>query len=362
MGPYRTLIRHGANIIAVDIPRDGMWRELIALARNSPGTLHVPCLKPKDDKRSDAEFAAFVEDSAAAGTKEGDAAVASVAGCDLLGQTPEIKNWVLEVSEGHRIVIGNHTYLDGELHVRLSIAADAIIAACQQARKRTKDVGCAFLCSPTDVFLHPPEAVEHAKRNHRNAPLWQKLVAPLFKMKVNARKPVKCDDGEERTAVDGLVIEQGPNYALAKRIQHWRVMVSRHEGYFASSNIAPSTATASVLSNKIFAVAYRGQAKFAAMEIVYQELSKAVMGGLLIHDVRNADSAAQPQNKVKLDHPMETFGEGAFHGGVWRTPFAFRTTGTVTFIVGFFNQFGIPFVTVEAAIVAAVAQLTSVAL
>jgi hypothetical protein len=42
----------------------------------------------------------------------------------------------------------------------------------------------------------------------------------------NALKPVKAKDGETFHIVDGLVNRQGPNYALAKRIQHWRAVVS----------------------------------------------------------------------------------------------------------------------------------------
>jgi hypothetical protein len=41
----------------------------------------------------------------------------------------------------------------------------------------------------------------------------------------NALKPVKADSGENFYMVDGIVNRQGPNYALAKRIQHWRAMV-----------------------------------------------------------------------------------------------------------------------------------------
>lgn len=43
---------------------------------------------------------------------------------------------------------------------------------------------------------------------------------------------------------------QGPNYALAKRMQHWRAIVAFSKGVNVSSNIAPSTATLSVLSRK----------------------------------------------------------------------------------------------------------------
>jgi hypothetical protein len=43
----------------------------------------------------------------------------------------------------------------------------------------------------------------------------------------NALKPVVAEDGEEFYFVDGIVGRQGPNYALAKRIQHWRAIVAR---------------------------------------------------------------------------------------------------------------------------------------
>ncbi len=50
--------------------------------------------------------------------------------------------------------------------------------------------------------------------------------------------------------VDGLSVAQGPNYALAKRLQHWRAVVEYSAGRVVSSNIAPSTATLSVVSNR----------------------------------------------------------------------------------------------------------------
>ena len=49
--------------------------------------------------------------------------------------------------------------------------------------------------------------------------------------------------------VDGLSIAQGPNYCTAKRLQHWRAVIARSNGHRVSSNIAPSTATDSVVSN-----------------------------------------------------------------------------------------------------------------
>ena len=61
-----------------------------------------------------------------------------------------------------------------------------------------------------------------------------------------------------RQVVPTEVKEQGPNYCLAKRLQHWRAVLCRASGCVVSSNVAPATATASVVSNKSFALAYKG--------------------------------------------------------------------------------------------------------
>ncbi len=52
------------------------------------------------------------------------------------------------------VTVGNYTYLDGELHVRLAVAADAIIESLCDARKSTS---VAFLCTPTDIHVIPAE-------------------------------------------------------------------------------------------------------------------------------------------------------------------------------------------------------------
>ena len=59
-----------------------------------------------------------------------------------------------------------------------------------------------------------------------------------------------------------MLASAGPNYALAKRMQHWRAMIAFDAGCTVSSNVAPSTATISVTSNKMFARAYIGMPYF----------------------------------------------------------------------------------------------------
>ncbi len=54
---------------------------------------------------------------------------------------------------------------------------------------------------------------------------------------------------------------------MAKRLQHWRAMLAREAGCLVSSNVAPSTRTASVTQNKNFAHAYRTMHLFRPYEV-----------------------------------------------------------------------------------------------
>jgi hypothetical protein len=134
--------------------------------------------------------------------------------------------------------------------------------------------------------------------NYRNVPLWQSIFHMLTFGKClvkNQMKPVVSQSKDEFFLVDGIVSAQGPNYALAKRLQHWRAVVARSNGHTVCSNVAPSTATKSVVHNAQFAAAYGGFHLFKPLEVMYQETSNAVMGILLLHDIRNPKSAASGQ-------------------------------------------------------------------
>ena len=41
---------------------------------------------------------------------------------------------------------------------------------------------------------------------------------------------ITSENGKTYGIADCLVVEQGPNYALAKRIQQWRATLARHQG------------------------------------------------------------------------------------------------------------------------------------
>lgn len=130
----------------------------------------------------------------------------------------------------------------------------------------------AYLCTPTDVHVIPAAAHAAAKSQASSLGLVNLLCKATCDLAMtltsNVKPPVVSADGTSLYLVDGLVNKQGPNYALAKRMQHWRAVVARQEYQCkVSSNIAPSTATASVVSNKLFAMAYEGMPFFRPMEV-----------------------------------------------------------------------------------------------
>ena len=105
------------------------------------------------------------------------------------------------------------------------------------------------------------------------------------------------------------------------------------------SNVAPSTATKSVVHNAQFAAAYGGMHHFAPMEIMYQETSLEVMGLLLVHDVRNTDAPANPASAAakKFRTPLQLFTHGSFHGGVWRCAYKIGNIG-IPSVLAFYAQ------------------------
>jgi len=326
MGPLHFLLKHGANIVAVDLNRDFIWNKLFAAVRDSPGRLIFPVQKGLSDidAMSDAELA-------------------KVSGSDLLSQTPEIANWILQCKELSKaaLTVGNYTYLDGALHVQLSLACDSIIKRICDERKNTS---IAFLCTPTDDHVINKEAYEGAKDSlkNRGPSAWMSWFAG--KANYKCMRAVKQQKGEPIRIIDGIAVAQGPNYALAKRMQHWRAVIAFADGHVISSNIAPSTATKSVVHNAQFAAAYGGMHHFPPMEVMYQETSNAVMSCLLIHDVLNEDAAGNPNSKIAkgFRNPYELFSYGSFHGGVWRCSYKIDKIGIPSAISYYLRTYQMP--------------------
>jgi len=309
MGPFSLLMKLGAHVIALDLDRPAVWNKLFDIGEKSPGKLTFP-LKEECAREEWAHHA----------------------GCNLLTQPAEVKNWILaqcgSMGRSQQLICGSYCYLDGALFVRISVAMDIILQSLIQEHK---NVMLAYLCTPSDTHVIPPEASHHAVSNRRSAPLWQLV----FSLKSNIRKELP-ESGLR--VVDAIIPEQGPNYLLAKRLQHWRAIVAREKHNLrVSTNVAPSTTTASVMSNRSIALATAGMHHFKPIEIFEQETSNTVMGALLINDIRSPISPANPS--VALNNPMELFMYNACHGGVWRSGWKFGSLGLAACIVHLFVHY-----------------------
>ena len=321
MGPLYFLLKYGANVIAIDLDRDFIWKKLFKAVRDSPGTLIFPVKKEIKTQITDDDLA-------------------KISGCDLLNDTPEIANWLSQVCPGKQLNIGNYTYLDGALHVQLSLACDSIIKRLCDERK---DTSISFLCTPTDDHVITKEAYKAAEQNYKyNVPTWISIFNLLFCGKIlgkpNYKSMINIDD--KLYIIDGIVVAQGPNYGLAKRIQHWRAVIQHNKGHIVSSNVAPSTATKSVVHNAQFAAAYGGMHHFKPMEVMYQETSLAVMGSLLLNDLINKECISNPNSNAakNMVNPYQLFSYNSFHGGVWRCAYKINDIGIPSALSYYWTQ------------------------
>ena len=333
MGPYKKLLEIGAHVVALDVSvavgpfAPGLWKRLLEEAKRSPGRVTFPT--------------SGAVTAAAEGSPE---YLATVAGADVINQPAEIARWLVEwqksVPKDDTVVIGNYTYLDGDRHVKLALACDAIILALRTARP--KNTAVAFLCTPTDAHIATP-AAHAASKEALGSGLGSfglekaaNLLSGGLALIPNARKPVKGPGGADVHIVNGLSTAQSFNYALAKRIQHWRAAVEYSEGAVVSSMVAPSTATISVLSNPSFGWVYGGMPYFG-FEVFKQDTTNAVMCAILLNDVLNKDSPKNPENKkaAGVNTALELFRSEAVHGGLWRSPYTLDSVGNASALIYF---------------------------
>ncbi|WP_022930600.1 hypothetical protein [Patulibacter americanus] len=305
MGPLPSLLRWGATVVAVDLPRPELWARLLRTAREGAGRLIVPV-------------------QGDGGEPGGDDALARSAGADLLHDLPAVAAWLEGIETGGgRLVLGNYVYADGATNVRVSVAVDALTRRLQERRD---DLALAFLATPTDVFAVPGEAVDHATAAYEGRSRTARLAGRPLRMVTGGRllrRPYV--PGSDPGVNDTLVPQQGPNYTLAKRLQRWRAAVARDAGLPVSFKVAPPTRTRSVVKNRALAAAYAGAHRFG-VEVFEPATSNTLMAALLVHDLQTGNET--------LGHPWRDEAHAAVHGGLWRAPYEPRSALGLAALLG----------------------------
>jgi len=305
-GPLAWLAKWRAHLIGIDLARTATWKRIAATIAAGNATLTAPVApgQPLD---------------------------AAHAGADLLADTPEIAAWL--VSLGQPLSIANLAYLDGERHVRVSLAMDAISATLCEANARTQ---LAYMATPTDVFAVPEDLARDVMRRYAERGLVKKLAQFGARLSSGGRgfaphieSLVDAGDFGHWGLVDALVVEQGPNYALAKRLQQWRALVARAEGRRVAFNVAPSTTTASVVSNPLLAAGFRG-AKAFGVEVFAPATTNALMAAMWVHQLRT--------EARDFAHPLRLLVHTANHGGLWRLPYRPRSVLPMAALLGFIKR------------------------
>lgn len=308
-GPLRWLVRWRANLVAVDLDRPEVWTRIADLVRAGNATLHLPLRGPAGGDW----------------TRQ--------AGVDLLRDAPRAAAWLRSFERP--LDVGAFAYADGERHLRVSVAMDLVVRAVLQAQPASS---VAYLATPSDVFPVPEASARFAQRRHagRSGPLrWLQdgLCAltrgGLFRPHYPELMPLP--DGRHLGVTDSLVLQQGPNYAVAKRLQQWRALVARAQGHRVSLNVAPGTGTHSVMKNPALAAGYRGASAFQ-VEVFEPDTTNALMAALWVHDLRTDRAPSDP--RVPLAHPLDLVMDQACHGGLWTTAFRPRSVLPAAALLG----------------------------
>jgi hypothetical protein len=295
MGPLRALLRWGATVAAVDLPRPDLWTRLLDETAGLAGRVVVPA-------------------------RAGAAPLAERAGIDLLHDLPAATSWVAGV--GGSLVLGNYVYADGATNVRVSAAVDALSEA---VRGQRPDTALSFLATPTDVFAVPGDAVDAATRSYAERRTSKVLRVPLRTLSGGRLLRRNYRPGEDPGINDSIVTQQGPNYLLAKRIQRWRATAARASGATVSFKVAPPTRTRSVVKNRALAAAYAGAHRFG-VEVFEPGTANTLMAALLVHDL----AAGSPSH----DHPWQDEAWAAAHGGLWRAAYDPRSALGLAALLG----------------------------
>ncbi|HYO40448.1 MAG TPA: hypothetical protein VER39_12425, partial [Nocardioidaceae bacterium] len=245
------------------------------------------------------------------------------AGIDLVADVPAVAEWLLGLDRP--LVLGNYVYADGADNVRVSMAVDAVTTTLLEARD---DVALGFLATPTDVYAVPRDAVEASTDAYASRSAGARALGRPLRTVSGGRLLRRAYlPGADPGITDSLVPQQGPNYALAKRLQRWRATVARASGTTVSMNVAPPTRTRSVVRNRALAAAYAGAHRFG-VEVFEPATANVLMAALLVHDLHTGGGPAHAE-------PWQDEAYGAVHGGLWRTAYAPRSALGLAALLGY---------------------------
>lgn len=299
MGPLRSLLRWGADVAAVDLPRPQLWDSLRQDTHRLAGSMSIPC-------------------------RHGVPGENATLGADLLTEWNAVAGWAEAFDQP--LAVGNYVYADGGMNVRLSAAVDALTVKLCQSRP---DTALSFLATPTDVFTVPSEAVTASVAAYEAQKKQRFIRIPLRTLSGGRLLRRNYVPGLVPGTSDNVIVQQGPNYLLAKRIQRWRATTAAAAGTKVSFAVAPPTKTKSVLKNRALAAAYTGAHRFG-IEVFEPATANTLMAAVLVQQLMT--------DKPKHQTPWQAEAHTAVHGGLWRCAYDPRSALGLAALLGFASQ------------------------
>jgi hypothetical protein len=280
-------------------------------------------------------------------TRSSDASV-SGAGADALMDTPEIINWLVELFKSHPLVTNktlhmySGIYLDGGMFVRASMSMEMIVSECTKRLPNHKLPALLYIDTPSHAHIVAKETYHGHLKQQQQAPVLMKIGAMLGMIK-NPTVVLSPGDKENIVVMDFLATQQGPNYALAKQLQRWRAIWSRHSTVLlfpdqkgrdvpkakqlVSLTLGPAAKTESVMHSKTMAM---------------------VMALIMIRDLTSRDAMGNPENVEEevrgTNAKLNFLVENAWHGGYWRSPYAMDSVGMYCIVSNYMKTFVLPLV------------------
>jgi hypothetical protein len=314
MGPLDILLQCGATVVALarknSRSKPDKWKNLLRRVVDTPGKLVIPITRAQ--------------------TKDDDIeTLGNIAGADATSELLEIVNWLNSnsiqklVAKDSSLHIYCGIYLDGEGFVRASVAMDCIVDGCTNASKNSPPT-LLYIDTPSHVHFVSPKIRATSEEYRKKAPAGLKILKSLGFAK--APKYISTYDSSDWEIHDGLSIQQGPNYAVAKFLQRWRAIIARAEfGSRVSITTGPPAKTYSVMHSKTMAFVMNNAHEVKPNIAHMPETVQSLMSIIMIRDVRS-DKALGANVKISdSENIMRFVLENAWHGGMWCAPYDMKS-------------------------------------
>jgi hypothetical protein len=251
-------------------------------------------------------------------------------GADLVLQGPQIAQWILDQTstEDELVLVPIAASVDGQTNLLLAVAMDLIVQRVMRQRPSTI---LWNYTSPTTCMVLPPTAATAALARRQTRPSYEQWTNTLTLGKWLQPSLTPDPTNHDYIILNGLLQEQGIDYALAKLIQQWRCMLTHYRDHqHVSAPYCPLTRTSSMVSNPTIASTLEGMHHFEPLLAFTPPTASSLMGAIFISHLQLLNRQVPDLD----ESPFSMFWDGACHSGVWTCPYTLESISTINWAFG----------------------------